>query len=321
MKRISVSAPGKLVLLGEHAVVYGRHAIVTAMDSRMSVTIETVKEKDFILDAPEVGITNYKKTINNIGNSMIPKEVVFVETAVKNFIKLYPLKVGIHITTRSAFSSKIGFGSSSAVTVCVIKVLAELLSVPISQKEIFDLAYKTVLQIQQKGSGVDVAAAVYGGTLFFKTGGEEIEKLNVSYIPLIVGFSGKKVDTVEQLNKVKEKAEKRPRLVEKIYDTIEEIVIKGKESLEHKDFPSLGKLMNENQTSLAKLGVSTEKLDMLIAAANQAGAYGAKLSGGGGDCMIALSNKENVINVQNAIAQNGGEIISAIPNAEGVRVE
>ncbi len=322
MNKVTVSAPGKLMLFGEHAVVYNHPCLVTAVDQRMRATVEVLQSKDFELEASDVDVIGYKKPISELGNGDIPKGAKFVEIAVKNTAEQYSLNSGFRVTTSSEFSSKFGFGSSSASTVCMVKAISELFDLKLSNKEIFDLAYKTVLDIQGKGSGFDVAAAVYGGTLYFVTGGKVIEPLNIQSLPLIVGYSGVKADTVTLINKVKETfADNNDRLQE-IYSGMETIVEKAKPFVISGDWESVGSLMNENQKLLKELGVSIDKLDSMISSAVGAGAYGAKLSGaGGGDCMIALSSEGVRSKVEEAIGKAGGEIIEVFTNAEGVRVE
>jgi mevalonate kinase len=245
-----------------------------------------------------------------------------VEVAVKNFIEKYPLQSGIKITTISEFSSLFGFGSSSASTVCTIKALSVLLGLNLSQKEIFDLSFKTVLDIQKKGSGFDVAAAVFGKTLYFVTGGRVIEPLPIFTLPLIVGYSGVKADTVTLINKVKESFTGKEQRLDEIYDGIKKLVEEAKGALVKSDWVNFGGLMNKNQQYLNELGVSIDRLNEMINASLSAGAYGAKLSGaGGGDCMIAVCPKDKEEAVRAGIAKAGGEVISVKTNAEGVRVE
>ena len=171
------------MLFGEHAVVYNHPCLVTAVDQRIKATVSLLDQEEFQLEAPDVKVSNYIKKISQIGKGDILKGAQFVEIAVKNFYYKYNLKKGIRIETSSEFSSEFGFGSSSASTVCVIKALSQIFGLSLSNKEIFDLSYKTVLDIQEKGSGFDVAAAVYGGTIYFLTGGEKIEPLNISNLP------------------------------------------------------------------------------------------------------------------------------------------
>lgn len=322
MKKITVSAPGKLILLGEHAVVYNHPCLVTAVGQRLRLTMEVLNIPEFQLDAPDVGIVNHKKHINKIGKGDIPKGAKFVEIAVKNISKKYRLKSGLRIITKSEFSPRFGFGSSSASTVCTIKALSELFKLDLTSKEIFDLSYRTVLDVQGAGSGFDVAAAVYGGTIYFTTGGKTIEPLSISHLPLVSGYSGEKADTVTLINQVKEKAEKYPNIIKKIYSSIEELVELAKIKLLENDLQSCGELISINQGFLEALGVSSGKLANMIYAARSAGAYGAKLSGaGGGDCIIAITPEKNRMAVEKAIIKAGGEIIDVSTNAQGVRIE
>lgn len=349
------------MLLGEHAVVYGRPCLVTAVNQRMKATLELTNEPVFQLEAPDVQISSYQKPMSELGNgdpsatlgTGIPKGAKFVEIAVKNFFTRHPGgrrpiskaslfltknvgskdsiasfrslqndNFGVKITTTSEFSSQFGFGSSSASTVCVLKALSELTKTNLDNKSLFDLAYKTVLDIQGKGSGFDVAAAIYGGTLYFMAGGKVIEPLNLDSLPLIVGYSGEKADSVTLMNQVAEKARKYPKVIENIYDSIGKLTEQAKAALLSKDLQGLGELMNFDQGLLAALGVSTRKLADMIYSAREAGAYGAKLSGaGGGDCMIALSPEDKIQAVKDSIASAGGQIIDVETNAEGVRIE
>jgi mevalonate kinase len=288
----------------------------------MRGTVALLDTPEFHLEAPDVKVLGYKKSLKDLGNGDIPKGAKFVEIAVKNFALKYGLKTGIKITTKSEFSSLFGFGSSSASTVCVIKALSEITGKKLSQKAIFELAYKTVLDIQGKGSGFDVAAAVYGGTLYYVLGGKVLQPLNIDSLPLIVGYSGVKADTVTLMNAVKEKSNKYPQIVDGIYTEIETLVELGKKGLKKADWESVGELMNINQGYLAALGVSTKKLSDMIYSARDAGAYGAKLSGaGGGDCIIVLAPDEKRKAVEKAIEAAGGEVLKVKTNAEGVRIE
>ena len=323
MKTVTVSAPGKLMLLGEHAVVYDRPCLVTAVGQRMRATVSLIGPKEFQLEAADVSVTGYSKPMTELVDGEIPKGAKFVEVAIKNFNEKFPLTKGVRVETTSEFSSKLGFGSSSASTVCVIKALSELTGNKLDNKEIFELAYKTVLDIQGKGSGFDVAAAIYGGTLYFVTGGKVIEPLDIKELSLVVGYSGVKADTVTLMNQVTELAKKNPDLVEGIYNQIQKLVEKAKIELISKNWTELGKLMTKNQGLLKKLGVSTGKLDAMIDVACKAGAYGAKLSGaGGGDCMIALVPEDNKIGkIQKNIQAVGGEVINIQTNVQGARIE
>ena len=312
-ERVKVSTPGKLMLLGEHAVVYGRPCLVTAVDQRMKVIGEKVRGSGITINAPDVGIHNFEY---KPGDEDVPKGVRFVVAAVKNF----GWQGGLKITTASEFSSEFGFGSSSAVTVGVLKCLSELSEAKFDNKRLFDLAYKSVLDVQGVGSGFDLAAAIWGGTLGFVTGGKKIEPLKTKKLPLVVGYTGIKADTTTLVKMVSQKREGSRKIVEEMFDRVELLVNEAKVGLEEGNWEQVGGLMNENQKELEMLEVSSIELFRLITAAREAGAWGAKLSGaGGGDCMIALT--DNPKGISKAIAKAGGIVINVSSGAEGVRVE
>lgn len=298
--KITTSAPGKIMLFGEHAVVYGRPCLVTAIDTRVTVSAEDAEAMSVDLSGAD------------------PR---FVNAAVSNFRDTYGLPKGIALKT-SGFSSQMGFGSSSAVVAGVLQALSELTGKKLDNKKLFDLAYKTVLDVQGKGSGFDVAAAIYGGTLYFMTGGKIIEPLAVKDMPLVIGYTGVKADTVTLMAQVAEKMKAQPERVGRIYDAIAKLTEDAKVKIKEGDWERVGRLMDFNQEYLRDLGVSLEKLESLILAAKSNGAYGAKLSGaGGGDCMIALVSDKNRSAVETAITAIGGQVIHIKNNAAGVRVE
>lgn len=310
------------MLLGEHAVLYGRPCIVTAVGQRIKATVELTDKPIFQLNAADVGVENYTKPMSELGQGDTPKGAKFVEVAIKNFSEKYPISGGVKVTTASEFSSEFGFGSSSASTVCVIKALSELMQRKLSQKQIFGLSYKTVLDIQGKGSGFDVAVATFGGILYYVTPGKIIEPLKIDHLPLVVGYSGIKVDTVTLIDEVAKKAKKYPTVIDNVYDQISLLVNLAKTALQKGDLKSLGELMNFNEGYLATLGVEGKKLADMVYAAREAGAYGAKLSGAGkGDCMIALVPDDKAKAVKNAISSAGGQVIDVKTNVEGVKVE
>ena len=322
IKKITVSAPGKLMLLGDHAVVHNRPCLVTAVDQRMHATVTLLDTPELQIEAPDVKIAGYKKHVKELGRGDIPKGAKFVEIAVKNFLKKYKLTGGLRIETKSAFSSTVGFGSSSASTVCTVKALSELLGSKLDNKALFKLAYQTVIEIQGVGSGFDIASGIYGGILYFVGGGKVIKPLLVENFPLIVGYSGSKGDTPTLVKMVGAKLKAYPKIYPVLFDVSATCVELGKKALQTGDFEKFGEMMNVNEGLLSAYGVETEKLAAMNYAARTAGAYGAKLSGaGGGDCMIALAPTNKRKAVEKAITEADGEIIQVKTNAQGVRVE
>lgn len=302
--KIKVSAPGKLMLLGEHAVVYGYPCLVTAVDKRLYVEVELVNKEEDEIIAPQV------------------KESRFVLESIAFFKKKFKIDRCVKITTKGDFSHSVGLGSSSAVTVATFKALSELFNRQLSLKDVFDFSYQVNLAIQGVGSGFDIAAATFGKTTYFVTGGKTIQPLSMIPLPLVVGYSGIKADTPYHVRKVAEHFKAKNAELQKIFEKINYLVNLAKNAITKKDYTKLGKLMTENHILLQKLGVSMKRLDKMVEAAITAGSWGAKLSGaGGGDCIIALTPPGRRRQVEKAIEVVGGEIISVKNNAEGVRIE
>ncbi len=322
MRKIRVSAPGKLMLLGEHAVIYDRPCLVTTIDTRVDIVLEKIKQKKIVINAPEVGIKNYQRRLSQPLLEKVPKGVRFLEAVLRIFYQRYQPQLGVKISTKNGFSSRYGLGSSSAVSVCAAKALAELFGKKLSRRKIFDLAYQAVIDVQGIGSGFDVAACCYGGILYYLTGGKKIEHLKTTNPPLVVAYSGKKADTPTMVRKLAKKREKAFQKIEKDFDEISRLVERAKKAINKRNWEKLGQLMNENQKILKRLGVSTPKLDRMIKSALKAGALGAKLSGsGGGDCMFALTDKFKKHRVEQALVKAGGVLVPVSAGVKGVRVE
>lgn len=276
---MTTSAPGKLMLFGEHAVVYGYPCIVTAVSERL-----------YVSEGAPTGDTR------------------FLDAAIEQWGKK-----DIRLMAKSSFSGKYGFGSSSAVTVAALKMLRP----QATNEEVFKKAFEIVQKVQKVGSGFDVAAATYGGMLYYVKN-KTIEPLTVSSMPLIVAYTGVKSNTVDMVNAVSHKREQYKEKVERIFQAITKIVNEAKVKLQEGDWERVGRLMDFNHEYLRDLGVSSEKLETLISVAKQAGAYGAKLSGaGGGDCMIAVGPPE----VAKALEKAGGTVVHVTPGETGVRIE
>lgn len=319
---ITTSAPGKLMLFGDHSVVYGHPCIVTAVDQRLFVSVKKNGVDVFHLSAPNLGLEAYSKTIEDLGKKQLPKAVRFIEHLYKRFLEKYPQSNGVVVTTKSEFSSSFGFGSSSAVTVAFAKALCELYQVKLDNKQLFDLCYQAVLDVQGVGSGFDIAAAIWGGTIYYISPAKIVETLEVDDLPLVVGYTGIKADTPTIVRMVALQRTRHKQKIDGYFDQASQVVEQAKGAINNKDWLLLGKLMRQNQNILADLQVSSLELDRLIVAAEQAGAEGAKLSGaGGGDCMIALAQKDTEKYVKQAIIHVGGEIMDVAINAQGVRVE
>ncbi len=298
---IHTSAPGKLLLLGDYAVVYGYPCLVTAVNKRLNVAVEIINKEEDEIITPQV------------------KESRFVLETIAYIKEKFSIKQNVRITTQGDFSHQVGLGSSSAVTVATAEALNRLFSLKLSKKEIFEISYTVNLLIQGVGSGFDIAAATYGGTIEYVKGGTTLNKLKLHSLPLVVGYSGIKADTPYYIRKVAEAFKNKKEELSTLFEEIQSYVLLAKEGLESGDLASVGVAMTKNHSVLQRLGVSIPKLDEMVNASIQSGAWGAKLSGaGGGDCMIALVDPKKRLDVESAIQKVGGEVIHVELQARGV---
>jgi mevalonate kinase len=311
------------MLLGEHAVVYRRPCLVTAVDSRLHMTLTPSEDDTFSIHAPDVGVDHLHGRMADAfaGGRALARGTRFVESSLAMFRERFGLDRGVHIQTRSDFSSDFGLGSSSAAVACTLFGLARLFQVEIAPRQLFDLGLEAILRVQRTGSGFDLAAAIFGGTLYYDNAEpRQIVPLDVPALPLVVAYSGVKADTAAYVRRVSGLLDTWPAAMHLVFDAMAQLVSDGRSALEKADWAHLGQLMDMQHGLAHAIGVDTPETAALVFAARNAGAYGAKLSGaGGGDCIIALIPEEKRASVEAALETAGGQIIRITPNAVGVQ--
>lgn len=327
MKQVKTSAPGKLMLFGEHSVVFGHPCLVTAVDLRLSVTVTENLSHFFSLEAPDLTLQDYHRDRQELGRGNLPRAASFLETCFSLFLERYPQERGIKVLSKNEFTSSYGLGSSSASTVALAKALSEFYELNLSNEELFELCYQAVLKVQGVASGFDLAAAIWGGTLYYvmpHIAGEQpvVESVMLKQLPLLVGYTGVKADTATLIRLVQGQHRENPEQINAIFRQITELVEQAKQALITADFAKLGQLMTQNHGLLRQLQVSSNELENLVGASLAGGAFGSKLSGaGGGDCMLAVVAEAQKTAAAQAIEKAGGKIIEVRTNAQGVRVE
>ncbi|MGQ9530524.1 MAG: mevalonate kinase [Candidatus Bathycorpusculaceae bacterium] len=322
---VVASAPAKVILFGEHFVVYGEPAMVIAIDKRAYAKAENRSDKRLYIRSLNLNLAAYFEGGNFKIEKGDPKEVRLkfepVRLAVEKVLEKQG-NVGLNIEINSTVPVAAGLGSSAAVVAAVTMAVSTLLNMNISKEEVFRITYEAEKVVHGTPSGIDPAIATFGGALLFQmdTGFKPLEvKMG---IPLVIGNTGIARSTRVQVDKVRELREKYPQIMEQLTWAARQIVMRALEALKEKDLETLGELMNINHALLYGIGVSDESLEWLINAARKAGALGAKLTGaGGGGCMIALAKNEKLEEVSDAIQRAGGIPFIARKTDEGVRVE
>jgi mevalonate kinase len=316
---VTASAPGKLVLFGDHAAVYGYPCLVTAVDLRFRVTAEIMTQAGITIETPDLSEEIYHLTPDQLSAHDRPA-TTFVEAALKQFRAQHTLPDGLHIVTTGPRITY-GLGSSSAITAATLAAVARLCAVELPLPTVFDLAYAAVLDVQGTGSGVDLAAAVYGGTVYYVKGGQVLEPLHLETLPIVIGYSGAKVSTTNLIAHVAELQARQPRFIDALLAMLGDISTQARAALENREWTAVGDLMNIHQGILDAFGVNTLRLAQLVDAARAGGASGAKLSGaGGGDCMFALAAPGTAQAVKNRLTEAGGLVVDYPVHAPGVRL-
>jgi mevalonate kinase len=322
----TASAPAKVILFGEHFVVYGEPAIVLAIDKRAYAKAELRDDKQLYLRSVNLNLAGYfKNGIFKIeqGNAKEAKlKFQPLKLAVEKVLEIYGENFGLSIQVNSTVPVAAGLGSSAAVAAAVTAAVSALLNVKMSKEDVFRISYEAEKIVHGTPSGVDPAISTFGGTLLFQmdTGFKPVDVK--ADVPLVIGDTGVKRSTRVQVAKVRNVRGRYPRVVEPIMRAGREIVLRAIDALREDDLETLGDLMNINHALLCGLGVSDESLERLIKAARKADALGAKLTGaGGGGCIVALAENDKLEQVLESIQGVGGKAFIARKTDEGVRVE
>ena len=323
---VIASAPAKIILLGEHFVVYGEPAIVLAIDKRAYARIEERNDNHLYMRSIDLNLSGYFENGNFRVEQGDLKEARMkfepVKYAVGKVMEKRGEHVGLNVEINSTVPVGAGLGSSAAVIAASTLATGAVLDVKLAKEDILRIAYEAEKIVHGTPSGVDPAISTMGGTMLFQmdTGFKPLEVK--TGIPLIIGDTGVERSTRVQVEKVRDLVDKFPRVAEPIMKTAREIVLRAIDALKENDLETLGSLMNINHALLCGVGVSDESLEWLINAARKTGALGAKLTGaGGGGCMIALAREEKLEQVSEAIQRAGGRPLVARKTEEGVRIE
>lgn len=278
---ITTSAPGSLMLLGEHAVLHGHRALVCAINRRITVHLFPLEE-----DAVRIasGPGSYESPLNDL---MDHPALRFVIQAIRQHADQLPS--GFELKIDSEFSADIGFGSSAAVTVAVhAAILSWLLGEPPANELLFDAALRTVHAVQGRGSGADLAASVFGGIVDY-TAAPTFQPLALG-IPLTAVYCGYKTPTPEVILKVEQMRADHPQKYERIFAEMGVGAANAMACLRNQDLPGFGNILNHNQQLMDEMGVNTPELQEIVEALQAApDVFGAKISGSGlGDCAVGI---------------------------------
>jgi mevalonate kinase len=317
MPAITATAPGKIILFGEHAVVYDRPAIAIPVDqvrARAVISPNPLAESGQVLiQAPDIAL---EADLRNLPDD---DPLVKAIWSVVHELRAYRIPACI-IRVSSSIPLASGMGSGAAVSVAVIRAMSSFLGKPLPNDIVSELAYEVERIHHGTPSGIDNTVITYNTPVYFQRGEPfKILKLAKSFT-IIIANSGMRTPTAVTVGQVRKDWLENREEIEMIFNSIEQTTIAARQSLENGMLMELGSLMNENQRLLQTLRVSSVELDHLVQAARQAGALGAKLSGGGGGGnMIALVEPQTTQRVAETLLSQGatGVLTTHVPGLSG----
>jgi len=285
---LTISAPGTVMLAGEHAVLHGRHALVGAVDQRVSVTLAPRRDDTIAIHS-------------NLGERSMPRTTIdasrpfhYLGAILEAYQSAFP--GGFDLTITAEFPPDVGLGSSSAVTVAALAAIHSWVNRSFPDREaLMHEAIVLIRQVQGMGSGADVAATVWGGILLYKAEPTVIARYD-RLPPIALVYAGYKTPTPEVVRIVEEKRARSKDRYDALFDRIEACTLAASGTLKAQDWTALGRILNQGQTLMEELGVCDAALADIVAAMNtMPGIRGAKISGSGlGDCVLGIGKLDAV---------------------------
>ncbi len=301
------SGYGKVILFGEHFVVHGVPGIVSAIDSTTDAEVKKA--------AKGITVRDERKTAKGYSEE---KRLQQLES-IQNMLKAMGIdpRIALDIWVGGTLPGFSGLGASAASSVAIARAIAQELGMKVAEEKINQVAYEAEKAYAGNPSGIDNTAATYGGLMWFKknmAGGQDmIEHLSIeSPVEIVIGSTGKVANTKAMVEGVEERKRKNPQKYNAAFKRAEELAYEGRAAIEFYNLKKVGELMNENHRLLQEIEVSSKELDLLVDVARKQGAFGAKLTGGGGGgCMVALTpGKELQDKVASAFKTAGYEFLA-----------
>ncbi len=296
-------ASGKVILLGEHAVVHGCPALAASLDRGVEVVCRKRKGAAWV-EAPALPLSGYLFT-----RSQDP-----VRVALRKVLEcLGTSGDGLSITLDGELPPGKGLGSSAALSVAALRAVSQAVGRPLDQDTLLAYAGEVERVFHGNPSGVDHTVSVKGGVIRYQRGTPPVlETVPCARSwPIVLLDSGEVGPTSVQVGRVLSLLEAEPDRVQAIFDEIRTLVDTGVDALKTGDADTLGQVMVRNHALLQALNVSTPRLDALVDLAMQAGAAGAKLTGAGGGGMVVALCPDGTEDLLAAAAERGISALAA----------
>ncbi|GIN72009.1 mevalonate kinase [Bacillus sp. J14TS2] len=291
-------AHSKIILIGEHAVVYGKPAIALPFPSLEVISsVKAISGELFLACRYFVGKLDEA-----------PKDLKGIAACITETLKnLKQPAEGLHIKIDSSVPIGRGLGSSASSAIAVVKSLYDYFEEKLSRTKLLELVHISETFAHGNPSGIDMMAASSDQPLWFEKD-REISLVEVkSPLHLVVADTGRIGGTLEAVDSIRKNRLTFPDKVKRSIDLLGYYTVQTRSALAQGKLLMVGKMMDAAHRELRKLGVSDPELDHLVQAAKERGALGAKLTGGGkGGCMIALaSSREHAEDLVEGLLRNG----------------
>lgn len=299
------TAPGKIILAGEHSVVYGRPAVaVPVWEATAQATITPIPPgSGCVIAAHDLGRT--------LSLAEAPDDdplALIVRKALSHVDCAIEPNWEIGITSTIPIAS--GLGSGAAVSAAIIRAICSHVDFPIQDADVSQLVYESERLHHGTPSGIDNTVIAYGLPVWYVKGQSPALFKRAKPLTLMIGDSGVVAPTKESVGAVRKGWQKNPHRYEAIFDQISTLVSDARDCIESGELALLGSIFDQNHELLRELDVSHPTLDALVDAARSNGAMGAKLSGGGrGGNMIALVRAGDEPNVEQALLRAGAKSV------------
>ena len=290
---------GKAILLGEHAVVYGRHAIAAPIPLAIEASVEDADDGVSLI-IPRWGVEQRLQVDAEQRQAFHKPSAVILE---KLGLMGRPMRIEVFPNVPRAM----GLGGSAAVAVAIIRALNAHFNLALSDEEVNALAFESEKMAHGTPSGIDNTVATYGRFLMYRPGDPPtIHTISIAKpIPVVIGMTGVESLTAKMVARVRQAWQRNPQRYERIFDDIDSLTLQGLKAIEGYDLEQLGELMNICQGLLNALQVSCWEVEELIQIAREHGALGAKLTGGGGGGSIIAVCPEGADRVVQAMHDAG----------------
>ena len=276
-EQVEVRTCGKVILSGEHAVVFGQPAIACPIETGVRTIVRVAKDGRW-----RVVIPAWNRFRGRSGEDLLLR-------GLHGMLKEMRLPVPLHVEIHPRLPGASGFGISAAVAVSVVEACSRMFGITLEIDQVRALSFQSECSVHGSASGVDNAVIACGVPIVFHEG--IVERLRIKgRLHLVIVHSGFAASTASAIERVADRRERSPVSTEHLFQQIGELTRMARGAIESGQGQALGRILTDNHALLAELGVTHPVSDALVLEMLERGALGAKMSGGGcGGVVVGLA--------------------------------